>query len=223
MKLTLNLPGFEVIPPEYWPGGDDEHDPGLCAGCGAERYGQMAKLHPVGWLHAEDEDGKTTCLQKAIDALAAPDMTTAWTTIARHVAKYPSRHDAATIRTVLRELVRHIESKRGEQDTRKGATTPELVVYRASHDSIAMGLYTTAAAARAHCETAVRREHADSSTVQLWWREDEDTVDQPEDCEQELIENVKSDAVPGPGYTRPTGYVVTPLTVASAYDEEADE
>jgi hypothetical protein len=100
---------------------------------------------------------------------------------------------------------------------------PELTVYRASHDSIVFGHYTTAAAAREHCETVVRREHSDSSVVRLWWREDEDTVDQPEDGEQELIEHVKSSAVPGPGYTRPTGYVVTPLTVASAYDEEADE
>ncbi|MGV9803960.1 hypothetical protein ACWDTP_38605, partial [Mycobacterium sp. NPDC003449] len=104
-----------------------------------------------------------------------------------------------------------------------GGESVELTIYRASHDSIVMGHYTTAAAARRHCETVVRREHSDDSTVKLWWREDEDTVDQPEDGEQELIEHVKSQAVPGPGFTHPTGYVVTPLTVASAYDEEADE
>lgn len=96
-------------------------------------------------------------------------------------------------------------------------------VFRASHDSIGMGLYTTAAEARKHCETEVRREHAETSTVKLWWREDEDTVDQPEDGEQELWETVKSAVVPGPGLTRPTGYVVTPLEVSSEYDAEADE
>ena len=95
-------------------------------------------------------------------------------------------------------------------------------VFRASHESIVMGRYTTAAEARKHCETVVRREHAESTKVELWWREDEDTVDQPELVEAELIEHVKSSAVPGPGYTRPTGYVVTALEVASAFDEEAD-
>lgn len=98
-----------------------------------------------------------------------------------------------------------------------------LTVYRASHDSIPMGLYTTAAEARKHCETEVQREHAETTEVSLWWREDEDTVDQPEDGEQELWETVRSKVVPGPGLTRSTGYVVTPLEVAAAYDEEAAE
>jgi hypothetical protein len=98
-----------------------------------------------------------------------------------------------------------------------------LMVYRASHDSIVVGLYSTAAEARKHCEALVRREYDETSRVHLWWREDEDTVDQSEDGEQELYEHVKSAAVPGPGWTHRTGYVVTPLEVASAYDEEADE
>lgn len=90
--------------------------------------------------------------------------------------------------------------------------------YRASHDSIVMGLYTTAAAAREHCEAEVRREWSTSVTdLKLWWREDEDTVDQPEDGEAELIESW------GPHGSRPTGYVVTPLELSSKYDGEADE
>lgn len=96
-------------------------------------------------------------------------------------------------------------------------------VFRASHESIVMGLYTTAAEARKHCETLVRREHSDAAAAQIWWREDEDTVDQPEDGEAELWEHVKSTAVHGPGFTHSTGYVMTPLTVASEYDAEADE
>jgi hypothetical protein len=107
-------------------------------------------------------------------------------------------------------------------ELRERETSP-LTVYRASHDSIVMGLYTTAAEARKHCEAAVRSEHAETTTVKLWWREDEDTVDQPEDGEAELIEQVKSAVVPGPGLTRPTGYIVTPLEVASAFDPDADE
>ncbi|MFI5687835.1 hypothetical protein [Streptomyces sp. NPDC051636] len=83
----------------------------------------------------------------------------------------------------------------------------ELTVYRASHDSIVMGLYTTAAEARKHCETELRREWPNSL---LDWIEDE------EDGGAELV------AESADGETE-TGYIVTALTVASAYDEEDDE
>jgi len=108
----------------------------------------------------------------------------------------------------------------GYEDESAEADAPEvpaLTVFRASHESIVMGLYATAAEARKHCETVVRREHAETTKVELWWREDEDTVDQPEFGVMELIEST------APHYARPTGYVVTPLEVASAFDEEADE
>ncbi|NEB92385.1 hypothetical protein [Streptomyces bauhiniae] len=95
-------------------------------------------------------------------------------------------------------------------------------VFRASHDSIVMGLYTTAAEARKHCETEMRREYDKSTKVSLWWREDEDTVDQPEDGEQELYVHA-TPAGMSPGRTWNSGYMVTPLEVASEYDEEADE
>jgi hypothetical protein len=104
-----------------------------------------------------------------------------------------------------------------ELDKLDGLTPSEVTVYRASHDSIVFGLYTTAQAAREHCEAYARREHVGPSELKLWWREDEDTVNQPEEGEAELIEST------APGYARPTGYVVTPLTVASAYDPEVDE
>ncbi|MEU9792939.1 hypothetical protein AB0E27_20315 [Streptomyces sparsogenes] len=83
----------------------------------------------------------------------------------------------------------------------------ELTIYRASHESIVMGLYTTAAAARAHCEADMRR---DLPSVSLDWIEDE------EDGVAELVASVGEEE-------RPTGFVVTALEVASAYDEEADE
>jgi hypothetical protein len=113
--------------------------------------------------------------------------------------------------TVLRRLL-DAEARIAELES-----TP-TTVYRASHDSIVMGRYTTAAAAREHCEAEVRREWSSSVTdLKLWWREDEDTVDQPEDGEAELIESW------GPHGSRPTGYMVTPLELAAEYDPEADQ
>ncbi|MGQ4351950.1 hypothetical protein [Streptomyces drozdowiczii] len=101
MKIILTLPTFEAALDDD---GYTTATSGVCAGCGDDRYGYMARLHPVGWLHAENEDGELTCLQKAVNSLVTSDASAAWVSVAQHVAKYPSRHDAATIRSVLREL-----------------------------------------------------------------------------------------------------------------------
>jgi hypothetical protein len=99
-----------------------------------------------------------------------------------------------------------------EKDTREGESTPaEITIYRASHDSIVMGRYTTAAAARAHCEAEERRSWPKGTNLAFDWIEDE------EDGVAELT------VLAGQNEESATGYVVTPLTVASAYDEEADE
>ncbi|MFI6530468.1 hypothetical protein [Streptomyces uncialis] len=100
----------------------------------------------------------------------------------------------------------------GEQPIAEAENAPSaaepLTVYRASHDSIPMGLYTSRAAARAHCEAYVRRELGD--TVFLGWVPDDDSEQAPEELSA--------------GHDiEPTGYVVTPLEVAAAYDGEADE
>lgn len=84
---------------------------------------------------------------------------------------------------------------------------PTPTVYRASHDSIQMGLYTTAAEARRHCETLIRRDIPGAS---LDWIEDE------EDDVAELVAAFGEDE-------RSTGYVVTALEIAASYDEGADE
>jgi hypothetical protein len=91
-----------------------------------------------------------------------------------------------------------------------GETVPK--VYRASHESIVMGLYTTAAEARAHCVAEERRAWSRGVNPVFDWIEDEEDgvaelVTVAEDGETETI----------------TGYVVTALEVASKYDEEADE
>lgn len=109
MKIELNLPDFRVEQYEY-PETGIVADEGVCAGCGDERYGLMAKLAPVGWLHAEDEYGGVTCLQKAFDRLVTPDPAHAWLTVARHVAKYPSRHSASTLRSVITTLANLAEA-----------------------------------------------------------------------------------------------------------------
>ncbi|MDX3087159.1 hypothetical protein PV620_30110 [Streptomyces sp. ME02-6978a] len=88
-----------------------------------------------------------------------------------------------------------------------GERTP--TVYRASHDSIGMGLYLTAAAARARCEASARE--AISGDISLDWIEDE------EDGVAELVVT----RIDGSEY--PSGYVVHAMEAATSYDEQADE
>ncbi|MGW3428940.1 hypothetical protein ACWDHW_13430 [Streptomyces melanosporofaciens] len=86
----------------------------------------------------------------------------------------------------------------------------ELTIYRASHDSIVMGLYTTRQAAYEHCEAYEMR---DDPVSPMAWKVDEDGV----------AELVRIRVPRSPGAEAATGYVVTPLIVAAEYDEEADE
>ncbi|MEU2111862.1 hypothetical protein [Streptomyces sp. NPDC019507] len=97
-----------------------------------------------------------------------------------------------------------------------GQQLPALTVYRASHDSIVMGLYTSREAAREHCETLTRREVGPAGT--LGWIPDDGSPDAPEELS---VFGPDGDAE-GPDETC-TGYVVTPLEIASKYDPEADE
>lgn len=87
--------------------------------------------------------------------------------------------------------------------------TAPATVFRASHESIVMGLYTTAAAARAHCEAEERYSWAKFEDLSFDWIEDE------EDGVAELTATVD-------GEECSTGYIVTALEIASAFDEEAD-
>lgn len=87
------------------------------------------------------------------------------------------------------------------------------MVYRAEHDCIVMGYYRTPEAARDHCMTVARR---DTSHGALEWRTDEPSE---EDSPEELwdLGNGPDDEWFG------TGYLVTPLEIASKYDPDADE
>ncbi|MET8765519.1 hypothetical protein [Streptomyces sp. NPDC004658] len=104
---------------------------------------------------------------------------------------------------VLRRLL-DAEARIAELESAQSVAT---IHYRASWDSITLGRYTTADAARAHCEARARR---DLPTVALDWIEDE------EDGIAELVGRVGEEE-------RPLGYTVTALEVASEYDEEAAE
>ncbi|MDQ0943317.1 hypothetical protein [Streptomyces sp. V1I1] len=136
--------------------------------------------------------------------------------VVRTIARHGDFADTEGVRELRRIITEHYADERAayaeqEKDTREGESTPqpaELTIYRASHESIVFGRYTNRAAARAHCETLVRREVGED--VFLGWVPDHGGEDAPEElCTGEDVEC--------------TGYVVTPLTVASEYDAEADE
>jgi hypothetical protein len=94
LKITLDLPERQY---EGDNGRDADGAPNGfpdCQICGDELYGTVVKLHTIGWLHAGE------CVDKALG-----DPSQAWATIARHVAKYPSRHSASTIRAVITSLL----------------------------------------------------------------------------------------------------------------------
>ena len=92
---------------------------------------------------------------------------------------------------------------------------PALVVFRASHDSIVMGHYTSREAAQAHCEANVQQEEPPGSIGHLSWSTDDIGADAA--YELHITPAATGELIHG------TGYMVTPLEVAAAYDEEADE
>ncbi|MDX2707307.1 hypothetical protein PV350_31295 [Streptomyces sp. PA03-6a] len=108
-------------------------------------------------------------------------------------------------------LAEHLagELRKGTSDVTQAAAG-ELTIYRASHDAIVMGHYTTRDAAQDHCLTSA--DNSDLHNYEFTWHDDEDGG-------AELWATFSSRSMP----ERPTGYVVTPVPVASEYDEEDDE
>ncbi|MFD4787855.1 hypothetical protein ACFWN1_12535 [Streptomyces sp. NPDC058459] len=99
-------------------------------------------------------------------------------------------------------------AKRGRRKARAQVAEMQsapLTVYRADWSAFRLGTYTSAAAARKHCETHVKREIPGAT---LDWIEDDGVA--------ELTAAFGEDE-------RSTGYTVTAVEVASEYDEEADE
>jgi hypothetical protein len=123
------------------------------------------------------------------------------------VAKGNKRH----VKALAAEL-ETAQARVAELEQQAAAAKGDLTVYRAQYDSIVMGLYTTAAEARAHCVAEERRSQPDGTSLVFDWIEDE------EDGVAELV------TVAEDGETESTtGYVVEALTVAAAYDPDGDE
>lgn len=114
---------------------------------------------------------------------------------------------------LIYRITRHCSAETAEQlvDAYRAEVLAEpRTVFRASHDSIVMDLYTTAAAAREHCEAEERRSWAKFESPTFDWIEDE------EDGVAEMTAWVG-------GEECATGYEVTALEVAAEHDEEADQ
>ncbi|MBP2583350.1 hypothetical protein J3A78_003828 [Streptomyces sp. PvR006] len=123
-----------------------------------------------------------------------------------------------TPRRDLKILARHgLLRECGPQDGRyfveapKPEGEPPFFVYRAAYDGIPMGLYTTAAAARAHCEDTCRDDLGRDRDLTFDWLADESEPLDP----TELVVTV------GPVETT-THYTVTAVEVAAEYDPEAE-
>ncbi|MGW1223051.1 hypothetical protein ACWD6O_25120 [Streptomyces californicus] len=94
------------------------------------------------------------------------------------------------------------------------AAAVPATIYRAEHETIRVGHYTTEAEARRHCEHLVSDEHpADTSLLFTWAGLGDD-----EDAEEPSELVVQVDGGPQ-GFT---GYVVVPLDVATEFDPDAE-
>lgn len=74
-----------------------------------------------------------------------------------------------------------------------------------------LGFYSTAVAAKAHCEDELRLQHGYGVRLVADWVGEDDEGDPAE-----LVASV------GDGPEQPTGYAVVALTVQTAYDPDAD-
>ncbi|MCX4676747.1 hypothetical protein OG413_15790 [Streptomyces sp. NBC_01433] len=97
-------------------------------------------------------------------------------------------------------------------DALGSAAAQSLTVYRAEHETIPLGTYTTEGAARAHAESALSCEYAADRTVMYDWIGDEDDPEAP----RELVAQVDG------GDEQYTGYIVVPVAVAAAFAPDAE-
>ncbi|MFE9381097.1 hypothetical protein [Streptomyces sp. NPDC006855] len=100
----------------------------------------------------------------------------------------------------------------GIDDALGAAATAPLTVYRAEHETIRVGHYTTEAEARRHCEALISNEYPADTALFFDWMGDEDDPEGPREL---VVQSAQEDALP-------TGYVVVPLDVADAYDPDAE-
>ncbi|MEU3507608.1 hypothetical protein ABZ733_06730 [Streptomyces longwoodensis] len=108
---------------------------------------------------------------------------------------------------------------RRQRDRITELETAQAFVYRAEHpdSGIVLGTYSKREAAAAHCEALARREGA---TGLVSWVPDDSDALSPEELTFFDVEYCDGDDVPAQTCT---GYVITPLEVASEYDAGAEE
>lgn len=92
------------------------------------------------------------------------------------------------------------------------APAAPTVVYRAYFEAMPLGLYATRDAARAHC-LADAKSHGDDITGANWWPNDQDDPEGSAECL--VLKGPKCGDLM-------TDYSVMPLTVAAAYDPDAE-
>lgn len=92
----------------------------------------------------------------------------------------------------------------------------ELVVYRAYHETVPLGMYATREAAQEHC-LADAKNNGDDVAEAAWWSQDEDDPEGSEECL--VLHDYSGDK----GGDLLTDYSVMPLTVATAYDPDAED
>ncbi|MER7696204.1 hypothetical protein [Streptomyces sp. NPDC096095] len=105
-----------------------------------------------------------------------------------------------------------LASLAGIDDALGAAAEQPLMMYRAQYAGIPLGTYTTEGAARAHAEFALSSKYGPERTLVHDWIGDEDDLEEP----RELVAQVDG------GDEQPTGYVVVPIRVATAFDPDAE-
>lgn len=144
--------------------------------------------------------------------------------VVRSIARHGDLVETEGVRELRRIIAEHHADERaayaeqGEKDTAPAATSTsqptELTIYRAAYEAehIPLGLYTTPAAAKAHCEAALSADYPQHVTVIHDWIRDDSDPEEPWELVAEINGNTE----------QPTGYAVYPITVVTEYDPEAD-
>jgi hypothetical protein len=155
-----------------------------------------------------------------VTAAVATERTAVLTALARALREHPN---AGRILDGLDELGEAVvcEDPAGARSWVDGIsllaglpTAPDtgLTYYRASHESIVIGRYTTEAVARRRCETLLSDEHPDNTPLIFDWIGDESEPEDP----WELTVQING------GDEQPTGYVVHPLRIEAEFDPDTD-
>jgi hypothetical protein len=120
---------------------------------------------------------------------------------------------AAEVARLVQERGQRMKLEHALRDQIAELEAAQGTAYRAEHpdSGITLGHYSTAKAARAHCEETERRSWPDGTTLAFDWIEDD------EDRVAELV------VTAGQNEESVTGYIVTALELDSEYDAEAAE